>query len=154
MSVLQVANLHFNSVGSERIELIAGNVKVFTAGSFQVNDSKVVSESTIGNIVGTSTISEKTDNYTLTINDVGLIISMNATTNKTVTIPANSSVAFPIGTRIDLMRYGTGNVNVAITTDTLSSTGAAINLKSQYSVASLIKVKNTQWILAGDIGSI
>lgn len=40
MSVLQVANLHFNSVGSERIELIAGNVKVFTAGGFITETSR------------------------------------------------------------------------------------------------------------------
>lgn len=37
MSVLSVANLHFNSTGSERIELIDGNVKVTTTGNFIVN---------------------------------------------------------------------------------------------------------------------
>ena len=106
------------------------------------------------NALGISPIAEKTDNYTLALADSGVLILMNATTNKTITIPANSSVSFPIGTRIDLMRFGTGNVNVAITTDTLRSTDNSINLKSQYSVAGLIKVKNTTWILSGDIGSI
>lgn len=111
---------------------------------------KAVSNSTFG----ISTVSEKNDNYTLTITDSGVLILMNATTNKTITIPANSSVSFPIGTRIDLMRFGTGNVNVAITTDTLRSTDNVKNLKSQYSVAGLIKVKNTEWVLAGDIGQV
>lgn len=37
MSVITVANVHFNSSGSERIEFIDGNVKVFTAGKFLVN---------------------------------------------------------------------------------------------------------------------
>lgn len=111
---------------------------------------KAVSNSTLG----ISTVSEVSENYTLSLSDSGVLILMNATTNKTITIPANSSVAFPIGTRIDLMRFGTGNVNVAITTDTLRSSENAKNLKSQYSVAGLIKVKNTQWVLVGDIGQI
>lgn len=41
MSVLSVANLHLNLTGSERIEFIDGNIKVFTSGDFAVNDLQV-----------------------------------------------------------------------------------------------------------------
>lgn len=74
------------------------------------------------------------------------------TTARTWTIPANGSVAFPIGTVIVIQNgNGAGVINLAITTDTLrwgSSTGSRSIAAN--GTASLLKVTSTVWRLTGD----
>jgi hypothetical protein len=55
----------------------------------------------------------KTADYTSVLQDQGGLIEMNSATGKTVTIPPNGSVAFPIGASIELVRYGAGTLTVA-----------------------------------------
>lgn len=90
--------------------------------------------------------------YTLVIGDLGKTIKMNdSTTARTLTIPANSSVAFPIGTEVTVIQMGTQQVTIGITTDTLRSEGGATKLTGQYASAVLIKIATTEWILLGSI---
>jgi hypothetical protein len=62
------------------------------------------------------------------LDDAGKVVTMNNTGSATITIPPNSSVAFPIGTIISIARINTGSValtagsGVTITGNT--STGA------------------------------
>jgi hypothetical protein len=72
----------------------------------------------------------------------------------TWTIPANGSVAFPIGTEIDLICDATAaaNITLAITTDTLvwlPSGGTGSRTLGQYARAKLIKVTATKWTVDG-----
>lgn len=50
----------------------------------------------------------QTASYTLALSDVGKIIEINNASAVTVTIPPNSSVAFPIGTIITVVQRGDG----------------------------------------------
>ena len=104
-----------------------------------------------GNVVSHIAINPRTANYTLLLTDDGKMIQMNNSTNHTITIPANGSVAFPIGTQILFERLGTGTVTFAITTDTLNSAGGLVLLASQYSTATIIKTTATRWLLMGDL---
>jgi len=85
--------------------------------------------------------------------DEGKMIEFNSASNLTLTIPANSSVAFPVGTQILIARLGTGKVNVAITTDTLYSVSSNRYVASQYSGATLVKTTSTTWYLFGDLSA-
>ena len=93
-------------------------------------------------------------NYTLVIGDAGKHIYHPAadTTPRTFTIPANASVAFPIGTVIGIVNENAaGAITLAITTDTLrwgSSTGSRTIAAN--GTATLLKVTSTQWRLTGD----
>jgi hypothetical protein len=98
------------------------------------------------------TIQTKTANYTLAITDAWTFIEMSAAGALTLTIPANSVVAFPIGTHVDIGQWGAGQVTVAITTDTLRATPTA-KLRAQYSTATLIKVAATEWAVMGDMAA-
>lgn len=104
---------------------------------------------------GLTTITFKSTNYILAANDAGSLIAAESPNDLTFTIPANSVIAFPIGTRIDVLRYGTGNLsfNIAVS-DVLRSSGNAVNLLSQFSGGTLLKTKNTEWLLIGDVGAI
>lgn len=90
--------------------------------------------------------------YSLVIGDAWKLITLSNASAITLTIPANASVAFPVGTHIDLIQLGAGQVTVAITSDTLRSTPTA-KLRTQYSMATLIKIASTTWAITGDMAT-
>lgn len=91
--------------------------------------------------------------YELVLTDAGKIVTLSNGSGITLTIPANGAVAFPVGTQISLMQIGAGQVSVAITSDTLRSTGGHVKLTGQYSRALLEKYTSTIWMLSGDIAA-
>jgi hypothetical protein len=93
--------------------------------------------------------------YTLVAADAGKhILHPSAdTTARTFTIPANSSVPFPIGTAITFINQnGAGVVTIAITTDTMrlspAGTTGSRTLAANGS-ATAIKITSTEWIISG-----
>ena len=75
------------------------------------------------------------------------------TTARTFTIPANSSVAYPIGTAITFINQnGAGVVTIAITTDTMrlspAGTTGSRTLAANGS-ATCVKVTSTEWLISG-----
>lgn len=99
-------------------------------------------------------INEKTASYTIALNDVDKLIRVNSTSNLEVTIPAESSANFPIGSRVEVMRYGTGEVSI------VAASGSGVTVRSkynnnkisvQYSGAMLTKIGSNEWHLIGDL---
>lgn len=92
--------------------------------------------------------STKSTAYTLVMADAGQ--SIDTTAN--VTIPANSSVAFPVGTTVMVTNTSASNSTISITTDTLRQAGTT-NTGSRtlagYGVATLRKVAATTWYISG-----
>ena len=94
----------------------------------------------------------QTDSYTLVIGDAGKMIVMNKASSNNLTVPPNSSVAFPTNTRIDIIQYGAGQTTlVAGSGVTIRSSGSKLKLTGQYSGASLWKYDTNEWVLVGDI---
>lgn len=63
-------------------------------------------------------------NYTLALTDAAKTVRKESGgAGETYTIPANASVAFPIGTIIEIQNDGGGDLSIAITTDTLEEWG-------------------------------
>ena len=94
----------------------------------------------------------QTDSYTLVIGDAGKMIVMNKASANNLTVPPNSSVAFPTNTRIDIIQYGAGQTTlVAGSGVTIRSSGSKLKLTGQYSGASLWKYDTNEWVLVGDI---
>ena len=92
--------------------------------------------------------------YGLVLADSGKCIlhpSSDATA-RTFTIPANSSVAYAIGTAITFINMTSQVVTIAITTDTmyLSSAGTTGSRSlAQYGSATAIKITSTNWLISG-----
>jgi hypothetical protein len=94
----------------------------------------------------------QTASYTLALTDINDLVEMNVATANNLTVPLNSSVAFPIGTKIDIAQYGAGQTTVVATSGvTVRSAGGALKLAVQYSGASLVKIGTDEWYLFGDI---
>jgi len=92
--------------------------------------------------------------YTLVLADAGKHIFHPSTdaNARTFTIPANSSVAYPIGTAITFINMTSQVVTIAITTDTmyLSSAGTTGSRSlAQYGSATAIKITSTNWLISG-----
>jgi len=92
--------------------------------------------------------------YTLVAADAGKHIFHPSTdaNARTFTIPANSSVAYPIGTAISFVNMTSQVVSIAITTDTmyLAGTGTTgTRSLAQYGTATALKMTSTTWIISG-----
>jgi hypothetical protein len=91
-------------------------------------------------------------NYTLVLTDAGKSIYSTGA-SATITIPANSSVAYPIGTSIVIAADGTaGSRTIQITSDSLFLAGVGTTgsrTLAPFGVASLMKVAATQWFISG-----
>jgi len=90
--------------------------------------------------------------YTLTLTDRGKVIEMNNAAANTVTVPPNSSVAFPIGTQINILQYGAGQTTlVAGAGVTIRSVSGALKLSTQYAAATLYKRGTDEWVAFGSL---
>lgn len=93
--------------------------------------------------------------YTLVAGDAGkhILHPTADTTARTFTIPANASVAYPIGTALTFINQNTaGVVTIAITTDTMRLAGAGTTgsrTLAANGVATAIKITSTEWIISG-----
>ena len=102
-----------------------------------------------------ATIDEKSADYTLALTDKNKFIKMSVTsTANTVTVPTNASVAFPIGSQIHIIQYGTGKTQVIPVSGTVTiyATPGAY-LRAQYSSATLLKCDTNIWMLMGDLSA-
>lgn len=101
-------------------------------------------------------VNTQNGNYTLVLSDAGKMIrKASGGAGETITIPANSSVAFPIGTAIEITNDGGGDLSIAITTDTLEEYGTGntgTRTLADNNKAVIEKVASTTWKISGTAG--
>ena len=99
-------------------------------------------------------LDRKTADYTLVLADAGKVIEINSGSSENVTIPPNSSVAFPIGTQIVFVRLGAGAVVIVEGSGVTTRSDEDKNkIKSQYSSCVLIKHETDEWYILGNLDS-
>jgi uncharacterized protein (AIM24 family) len=95
--------------------------------------------------------------YTAVLTDNGKVVTMDNGSGNTFRIPTNASVAFPIGTQLNVLQIGAGQTTInAVTsgTTTIQSTGgtaAQPKLRARYSAATCLKAGTDLWYVFGDI---
>lgn len=98
--------------------------------------------------------SSQSSNYTLVLTDANKQIfhPSGGGAGDTFTIPANASVAFPVGTCVTFVNEDSNSVSIAITTDTLTmagTTSTGSRTLAQNGVANALKVTTTKWFISG-----
>jgi hypothetical protein len=102
-------------------------------------------------------LAAKSSNHTLVLADSGKTMLLSpSSSDLVISIPTNASVAFNIGTRLEIVRVGTGTGNVAVTaidsgTTTIRSKDGNLKLSKAYSGATIIKIATDEWVLIGDL---
>ena len=120
-----------------------------------VTTAKIADSAITSAKLADATIDEKSADYTLALTDKNKFIKMSVTsTANTVTVPTNASVAFPIGSQIHIIQYGSGKTQVIPVSGTviLYATPGAY-LRAQYSSATLLKCDTNIWMLMGDLSA-
>jgi hypothetical protein len=130
---------------------------VGTLASLDVTGTITTSASGTSLEVGTKIIPQNSQstNYTLVLSDNGkhLLHPAADTTARTFTIPANSSVAYPVGTALTFINQNAAGVlTISITTDTMRLAGAGTTgnrTLAANGIATAIKITSTEWIISG-----
>ena len=90
--------------------------------------------------------------YTTVLSDDGKLITLDNAASITLTIPPNSSVAYGIGTQINVMQLGAGTVTITAGAGvTLRSDGSKLKTNALYAVATCLKIASDTWVVVGNL---
>ena len=90
--------------------------------------------------------------YTTVLADDGKLITCDNASAIALTIPPNSSVAYGIGTQINIMQLGAGTVTITAGSGvTLRSAGSKLKTDAQYAVATCCKILSDTWVVVGNL---
>lgn len=90
-------------------------------------------------------INARTASYTLVSTDRGKVVEVSSTSATTVTVPTNTSVAFPVGTIIRVRKTNTGNVAVSGAGGVTIDWASTSTIVTRYTMAEIHKVSSDQW---------
>ncbi len=122
------------------------NGGAFDAAS-TVSDSGTIATNSVG-FRGAPASGNASGTFALTDNGKMVIATGNWT------IPANASVAFPVGATILFFNNSASSVQIAITSDTLrqaGTTNTGTRTVAAYGMASMVKITSTVWAISGSV---
>jgi|LakMenE01Jun11ns_1017448.scaffolds.fasta_scaffold9946282_3 hypothetical protein len=157
-------------VGTDNIDVFqfsgSGTITAGTNISVSGNEISVVATPSLSGVAftdGTQTkegvpsrtpIIQKTAAYTLSaLTERDSLIEVSSATGVTISIPTDATLNYPIGTSIDILQTGAGQVTIAAVTPgttTVNST-PGLKLRTQWSTATLFKRAANTWVVYGDL---
>jgi hypothetical protein len=128
--------------------IFTGDGITVPAGGVQFTDGTQTKEG----VPSRTTIIQKTTGYTLAaLNERDSLIEVSSATGVTVTIPTNATTGYPIGTSIDILQTGAGQVTIAGAAGVTVNATPGLKLRTQWSSATLMKRATDSWIVVGDL---
>jgi hypothetical protein len=131
------------------------NVATFLATPSSANFASMISDE-----IGTGNVllselptSAQSASYTLVLADKAKVVEMSVGSANNLTVPLNSSVAFPTGTQIHIVQTGSGQTTVVATGGVTINSATTLKLRAQWSAATLIKRAENTWVLMGDLAT-
>jgi len=99
-------------------------------------------------------IIQKTASYTLSaLTERDSLIEVSSASGTTITIPTNATVAYPVGTSIDILQTSTGQVTIAGAVGVTVNATPGLKLRTQWSSATLFKRATDTWVVMGDLSA-
>ena len=95
------------------------------------------------------TTNEEVNSYTLVLGDAQLVVEMNKSSANTLTIPPNSSVAFPVGTTLLVVQTGAGQTTLTAGVGVTVNSFLGLKIAGQWGGATLIKRATNTWVAIG-----
>ena len=97
-------------------------------------------------------IIQKTSSYTLSaLTERDDLIEMGSSSALTLTIPADATLNFPVGTSLDILQTGTGQVTIAGAGGVTVNATPGLKLRTQWSSATIFKRAANTWVVYGDL---
>ena len=95
----------------------------------------------------------QTASYTLVLADKNKIIEMNVGSANDLTVPANSVVAFPVGTQIQVLQVGTGKTRILAGGGVTVNATPGVYMRAQWSGVTILKRASDTWVVMGDLSA-
>jgi hypothetical protein len=165
-----------NTVGTVGTDAIAfsqfSGAGTYTAGTgltlagsvFSINTATTVDTSTAQTLTNKTLTSPKINlginpqtgtTYTFVLDDAGKLVTASNASAITVTIPPSGDVAYPVGTQLNIVQKGDGQVTFAqgsgVTINSTGATATAPKLRVKYSSATAVYEGSNVWYVLGDI---
>jgi hypothetical protein len=109
--------------------------------------------SVTGAVVDHVVTNQQTASYTLALTDDGDLVEMNVGTANNLTVPADNTVNFPIGTSIDILQVGAGQTTIVAASGVTINRATGLKLRAQWSAATIIKRAANTWVAIGDLSA-
>jgi hypothetical protein len=131
------------------------NVATFLATPSSANWASVITDEIgTGNVqLSDLATNAQTASYTLVLGDKGKLVEISNASANNLTVPLNSSVAFPVGSQINILQTGAGQTTVVATSGVTINATPGLKLREQWSSATLIKRATDTWVLIGDLSA-
>lgn len=132
-----------------------GSSYVTTISIVEPTENRSIS---IPNSNGTLSVSEvsfsqQTTSYTLALSDKDKMVEMNVGSANNLTVPADNTVNFPVGTSIDILQVGSGQTTIVAASGVTINRATGLKLRAQWSAATLIKRAANTWVAVGDLSA-
>lgn len=144
-----------NGISATAIKAIwAGGAQMFTEGEkAQARANAGAASLTSGKVTATeasSAMTTYTASHTLALADAGKLLLENSPGAIVVTIPTNATVAFPVGTEIEICQWNTGTVSITPASGvSIGSLDSLFTISGRYGIVVLKQVVTNVWLLAG-----
>lgn len=115
----------------------------------------IVGDGTTAREYASSTIATNAQaaSYTAVLADKDKLIEINNGSANTLTVPPNSSVAYPVGTQLRILQTGAGQTTITPGAGVTINGTPGLKLRAQWSSATLIKRATDSWVAIGDLSA-
>jgi hypothetical protein len=96
-------------------------------------------------------LNSQSASYTIQLSDSAKLVEINNASANNLTVPLNSTTAFPIGTQINILQTGAGQTTIVATGGVTINATPGLKLRTQWSSATLIKRASDTWVAIGDL---
>lgn len=135
-------------------ETVAG-IKTFSSAPIvptPTSPTQAANKSYVDSLLTTVSTTTQSGNYTFALADAGTCVEGTSASAQTFTIPQHTTVAFPVGTVMEIFQFGSGQITIVGASGvTLLSDGGKVATAAQYATISLRQRAINVWVLAGDL---
>ena len=149
----------YNSSGVPTAVAETGDVTISDTGVTAIASGVIVNADVsttaaidLGKLADVST-SAQTASYTLVLADKNKIVEMSVGSANNLTVPTNASVAFPVGSQINILQTNTGQTTIVAAGGVTINATPGLKMRAQWSYATLVKRAENTWVLVGDISA-
>lgn len=103
------------------------------------------------NKIADTLINAQAASYTLVLADKNKLVEVGVGSGNTLTIPPNSSVAFPVGSTITILQTGAGQCTLTAGAGVTVNGTPGLKLRTTWSSATIIKRATDTWVALGDL---
>jgi hypothetical protein len=136
------------------VAVTTGKLSQFAATTSSEFAGVISDEIGTGNVILSDwATNAQTASYTLVLGDKYKIVEMSNASANNLTVPLNATVAYPIGTEINIIQTGAGQTTVVATVGVTINGTPGLKLRTQWSSATLIKRATDTWVLVGDLSA-